>query len=312
MNFPKNFRAATFDFLISPKERIDLPQHLGSSVRGGFSQAFRKISCGLKDKRCTQCLLGEQCAYSYIFETPLPKKASMAKKYPYAPYPFVLEPPLERISAHQISFGLVLIGRAIDYLPHFIYAFSELGRRGVDRGRGRFQLVEVKSNKKAVYSSSKRALRTDYEVMTGDEILSRSLKGVKKLEVRFLTPTRIRSDSEPTSHIDFPSIIRNLIQRISLLSYFHCGEEMDEDLRGMTERAKKITLESSELSWYDWERFPKKQRKKLKLGGFIGAARFSGDLDEFLPYLFAGELVHIGKGTSFGLGRYRLKNETTP
>ncbi len=311
MDFPRNFRAAVFDFLISPKERIDLPRYLGHSLRGGFSQAFRKISCGLKDKRCDQCLLSENCAYSYIFETPLPRHSGMAKKYPYAPYPFVLEPPLEMISAHQIAFGLVLIGKAIDYLAHFICAFAELGRRGTGKGRGRFQLLEVRSDRKTVYSTSRMVLGRDYREVTSEEILSRPLKGVKRLEVRFLTPTRMKSDSKPTSRIDFSTIIRNLLQRVALLSYFHCGEEIDGDMKGMIDRAKKITLESSELSWYDWERFPKKQRKKLKMGGIVGVAKFSGNLDEFLPYLSIGELVHIGKGTSLGLGRFRLRNETS-
>lgn len=311
MDFPERFRVARFDFLISPKERMDLPQYLSSVLRGEFSQAFKKISCGLKDKKCPPCILKENCAYSSIFETPLPEGKELARRYSYAPYPFVLEPPLERISAHNIGFGLVLIGRAINYLPHFIYAFSELGRTGTGRGRGKFQLIEVKSERKTIYSSSKKILHKGYREVTGEAILSDRQKGVKRLEFHFLTPTRMIADGKLASKIDFPLIIHNAIQRILLLSYFHCGEEMGGDLKGLKERAKGIALESSELSWYNWDRLSKKQRKKLKLGGFIGSATFSGELDEFLPYLTLGEHVHIGKGTLFGLGRYRLRDATS-
>ena len=49
----------------------------------------------------------------------------------------------------------------------------------------------------------------------------------------------------------------------------------------------------------------------MKLGGIVGKASFSGNIKEFLPLLKIGELVHIGKGTSFGLGKYEIEYEKT-
>jgi CRISPR/Cas system endoribonuclease Cas6 (RAMP superfamily) len=47
--------------------------------------------------------------------------------------------------------------------------------------------------------------------------------------------------------------------------------------------------------------------KKMKLGGFVGEVGFEGEgLPEFLPLVPAGEILHVGTGTSFGLGRYRI------
>ncbi len=41
------------------------------------------------------------------------------------------------------------------------------------------------------------------------------------------------------------------------------------------------------------------------LGGFLGKISYEGDnLKEFLPLVFIGTLIHIGKGATFGLGRY--------
>jgi len=44
----------------------------------------------------------------------------------------------------------------------------------------------------------------------------------------------------------------------------------------------------------------------MKLGGFLGNITFEGDLKEFIPFIKLGEYIHIGKQTSFGLGKYEI------
>ena len=45
----------------------------------------------------------------------------------------------------------------------------------------------------------------------------------------------------------------------------------------------------------------------MNLGGFAGEIEYEGDgIDEFLPLIAAGELLHMGSNTSFGLGMYEI------
>jgi len=137
----------SFTFTIEAKETIFLPPYKGSTLRGGFGYAFKRVVCALKDKECLNCILKEKCIYSYIFETPPPSDTKIMRKYKAAPHPFIIEPPPEKKKGYKagddINFGLILIGKAIDYLPYFIYAFHNLGEIGIGKGRSKFQLKKV-------------------------------------------------------------------------------------------------------------------------------------------------------------------------
>jgi len=47
----------------------------------------------------------------------------------------------------------------------------------------------------------------------------------------------------------------------------------------------------------------------MMMGGCIGSITFAGNLTQFMPFLLLGEKINVGKGTSFGLGKYRLQRE---
>ena len=144
------FPAKKFEFKITPIEPIILPLYKGSTLRGGFGNAFRRVVCALKKNDCGECILKEKCVYSYIFETPPPSDTKIMRKYTSAPHPFILEPPPEKKRGYtpkdEITFGLTLIGKAVDYLPYFVYTFDELGRMGIGKGRGKYELKTVRTN----------------------------------------------------------------------------------------------------------------------------------------------------------------------
>ncbi|MDO8785622.1 MAG: CRISPR system precrRNA processing endoribonuclease RAMP protein Cas6 [Syntrophales bacterium] len=42
-------------------------------------------------------------------------------------------------------------------------------------------------------------------------------------------------------------------------------------------------------------------------GGFVGSITYEGNMLPFLTPLKAGETLHVGKGTTFGLGKYEMR-----
>jgi hypothetical protein len=319
------FKISRFTFHLEAKESISLPPFKGSTLRGAFGHAFKNTACALKRQKCDSCILSEKCIYSYVFETPPPSDTAIMRKYPRAPHPFVLEPPEDERTlfskGERIVFGLVLIGKAIEYIPYFIYSFDVLGEMGIGKGNGKFALKEVHSclhgvsqrpeNTKedpvhVVYDdTSKKIERAPISVAWEDLVFD--LPQYEKTTLHFHTPTRIKYNGRYTSELEFHIMLRNLLRRISSLSYFHCDETLDLDFGSLIEMAQDVSVENSALTWYDWERYSASQRTRMKLGGFVGSITFRGDLKPFWPFLVLGQHIHVGKNTAFGLGRYEIQ-----
>lgn len=346
----KGFRLAKFRFTVCAKEHIRFPNYKGSAFRGGFGYTFKRVVCVIRDKKCDDCLLKQKCIYSYIFETPPPEDAEMLRLYPKVPHPFVIEPPITEKQTfepgEEFSFHLILIGNAIDYLPYFIYTFTELGKQGIGQGRGKYDLIQVEGidtgdNAVQIYNNKTQTLTNHYPVIHAHQLNSAELAypvsspcegedegGVKNsvtmsscklgegdsqgenhrntTTISLLTPMRFRFDGHITDKIEFHVLIRNLLRRISSLSYFHCGEKFQVDFKGLIEKSSAVMLVKSDIHWYDWKRYSTRQEEWMSLGGVTGAVSYEGDLSDFMLLLNLGEYVHVGKGTSFGLGKYEI------
>ena len=305
-----------FVFSLEAREPIILPSYKGSTLRGGFGNAFRRVVCALRRDDCVSCLLKEKCVYSYVFETPPPSNAKIMRKYRFAPHPFVIEPPPERKRAYRpgedIIFGLTLMGRALDYLPYFVYTFDELGRIGIGSGRGRYDLREVATDGVSIYNIRDKTLKSFarsallINMSLDNENLSVCLPA-GRLTLRFLTPTRIVFDEHLTPDLEFHILVRNFLRRLALLYYFHGeGDFSDWDFRGVIAKAKGIKVKGSELKWYELRRYSTRQDRKVQMGGLVGEITFEGPIGPFLPLIRAGEILHVGKGTTFGLGKYEI------
>lgn len=298
------------------RDPLQLPPYKGSILRGGFGTVFKETVCVVEHRDCARCLLRSRCAYPYVFDTPVPEDATRLRKYPAAPHPFVFLPPLEEKTLYRpgetLAFDLTLIGKGADFLPYFIYTFERLGeRRGLGKGRGRFSVesavwLSPQGEETLIYDGSAKTLRNSFRLVTVQDLCS-ELSTLHLLTLHFLTPTRLVYTEALTPVPDFHILIRTLLRRLSNLAYFHCGTELNLDFRGLITAAEQVETETSDLHWYDWERYSARQDARMKLGGFVGRVTYRGDLHFFLPLLRLGEVVHVGKGTSFGLGKYEIQ-----
>ena len=299
------------------EEPLLVPEYKGSMIRGALGHALKKVSCALKRFSCPECPIREKCAYSVCFETPIPKSSEIMKKYPKAPHPYILEPPLDSKEQYEpgekFICNLTLIGRAIDFLPHFIYALNVMAEEGFGKGRGKSKLISLDylSNEGQwipLYSSEDNEFLGNPYSFTIENIRNKrdSLQHEKNIKISYLTPTRLIIDGNLHDTGDIPYILPNLLRRLTLLQYFFCGGYLEKDVVPLIEISKTLQPTNSSFQWQDWVRYSSRQDRKVIMGGFIGSIEYEHIPSDILEILCWGESLHIGKGTVFGLGKYHL------
>jgi len=315
-------RFARFQFTIEALEALQLPDYKGSALRGGFGYAFKKATCLSRDRQCEQCLLKTACAYYTVFETKISKEtATLLRIGADAPHPFILEPPMtdERTfpQGSTLSYGLTLVGSAIEKLPFFMYAFWILGEDlGLGKGRGRFRLVSVRDGDGTVIYKNE-TLSGNFKVYTAKEMLGADKPEESVLALELLTPLRMKTAWQRetqglltaiTDNTHFRILLKALYHRAFVLTQLYCTDKPVEryDSREVPLVDAGVQLSQSKTRWIDWTRYSTRQKQQMQLGGMTGTVVFTGETGKYLPLFRLGEFLHIGKGSTFGLGKYRL------
>jgi hypothetical protein len=296
-----------------------LPFFKGSTFRGLFGHALKKVVCALKRQACSQCLLKQRCVYALVFETSACLDLPKNSKITALPHPFVIEPPLTSetyfLKGSAFDFNLLLFGEVNRSLPYFIYAIDRMGDIGIgkkiDGKRGRFSLREVKFGRNTIYTASDQKLNASD---TAQPLHLAKIKnqpdGKSRLIIFLETPLRIKFENRLKADLPFHVLIRAMLRRCaSLLDCYGDGEPA-LDYRGLVKRAGEVIVVEADLKWFDWKRYSHRQDKSMLMGGMTGSVTYEGNISEFMPLVDFCAEVHVGKQTAFGLGKIRSERLT--
>jgi CRISPR/Cas system endoribonuclease Cas6 (RAMP superfamily) len=75
--------------------------------------------------------------------------------------------------------------------------------------------------------------------------------------------------------------------------------------------AKDVAVKESHIGWYDWRRYSNRQEQAMMMGGMVGKITYAGVPGEYLPLLKFCEQTHLGKATTFGLGKIKVSSWPT-
>lgn len=296
---------------LQAESRVYLPAFAGSSFRGLLGWCLQAAACPRRPP-CRECREPDRCVYSYLFETSTSHAPAANHGSQEVPRPFVLEPPFGGRALEpgaRFHLGLRLFGEAIRYVAHFVYALEDMGRRGLGQDAARFRLVSA-----AQVGPDQRARlfyrdgRAEEEPQPWDlEEVAREGEDAARVEVRFLTPTRLVSRGRLLEVVEFHHLVRALLRRLNLVRTVHGEGPLEVDFGALVRLAEEVRLEEERLEWFDWTRHSSRQERSVDMGGVVGTAVYEGPVGPFLPLLRAGEVLHVGKATTFGMGRFEVK-----
>ena len=208
----------------------------------------------------------------------------------------------------QIALPAFFFGDGVICIDAFLLLLQALGERGIYRGQGRFVVSTLKLNhgmREEINIDAPSGNVAPAVVPLGWLLPHHSdLKQTVKLEV--LSPMRLIKKGKPLFRLTFNDFFTALLRRIGSLVALHAGAEIDLEHRRLIELADNVECPVYDLQWRDWRRL-EHGRSSQGIGGLTGTMTLAGTpLSELFWLLEVGSLLHVGKGATYGCGRYRL------
>lgn len=296
-------------FSLQAQRAGELPAFWGSMLRGAFGHAFKATLCQNQQAICENCEQPQACIYASVFETPLPEQSEWMTRYESVPHPFVFLPPLPGQAyslqrGEMLQFGMRVLAPAIEHLPYIILAWQLAAQTGLGAQQVPFELIQVENKQGQVLYQPGQVIETiKREPVLIAEVRQR--KGPINLYLE--TPLRLKAKGQILKNsLPFDRLISNLLRRLSTLLYFHNGQQIELDYAGLVAAARVVQTLNQQLYWQDAPRWSNRQQQKMNLGGLLGQIQYAPEATAFRPLLQAGAVLLVGKGTSFGLGRYQV------
>jgi hypothetical protein len=264
-----------------------LPPFLGSALHGVIGQTLRE--------RCRD-------AFRYFYQNQEDGVGAQDITKPY-----VLEPPLAEKTDYEagesIRFNMLLMGEAAPHIQGLLEALKGIEALGLGANRNRFELRQV------WHSEHKRYVWVNHQfyapAVRSAPLPCVRLDHVTGCVLNFVTPLRIRRDGEILRQMDAPTLVRGITSRVAQVCERY-GEGSDrEEAARLCGDSGALEIEDYRLVWKDLNRYSNRTQGKMNFGGLVGSIRLSGDLTALVPWICAAQTLHMGKNTTFGLGRFK-------
>ena len=291
------------------EEEALLPSFKGSMLRGAFGRALRSSLCVMgPDQGCETCGLRSACLYTRLFETFVEgEPPPFVKGEITAPRPFVLEAEEERrqfVPGDRLRFDLLLFGSAVQLQALAAVAVARMAGRGLGERRRRFALEEIAFLDAA---GRFRPLAAPGRPLAPALVPSHNGLPEDEITLCFRTPARFKAGGRLVQSLGFRALVFRMLARALEIAHFYGDREaIDWQFQPLLRQADRVRIVEQELTWKDLKRYSARQQTEMTLGGFVGSMRLAGNLAPFAPLLRVAEILHVGKGTTFGLGRIEV------
>ena len=289
--------------------RLDRPVNgfMGSAWRGLIGWELKRLLCPFAHKPgCKTCLIREHCPYFQLFED-----QSMFSGFQEKPRAYIVSPAECDPNGKQ-KLDITLIGRCIRSFPAVARAIESGGSMGLGPSRINYHIQGMEwvlpGGKRSPISLDECDGIGLHAAASLSDWLQAEPEVPDPVSFQFQTPVRLKIKGKYQGRMEWTDFFATLVRRLEALSLlFYEGEPLGKDgYMNLMHGFQQIDPLPNDLRWVEYSRYSNRQRKKVPMGGLIGNARLNGSDSWLLPWLLTAELVHVGKGTSMGLGKISI------
>jgi hypothetical protein len=270
--------------------------------RSEFFAEFRPLVC--KNGRiCSDCPQVE-CLYRMVTGQELATNPEGVRRHQKPSLPFVIAPsPLPPKAGESGEVTLLLAGSMVNHWLLFVDALRSLIARLTDKDAvtiERIESGEAAGGRQLIWQEGGELRHDRLVILTLETLLAASCLPGDTLGLRFTTPLSLVQSGQRLHTFDPSLFLRTLLRRLSSLVYYESGDELAGDYQLLTHLSREVKSFRSRFVWLD------PPGRQGRLAGLMGSCHLSGDLQAFHPILLLGEEWGVGKGASFGLGRFQV------
>lgn len=331
-----HIRYTVLEFTVCMLQNCILSEEKSSMLRGGFGNCLLDNYCisSVKPKPCKKCTFSTACLVQRIMYAPL--KISAESVHGNESEGYIIECLDKRTAFFEgdiLSFSVTVFGDIIVYLQPILQAFYQLGVKGIGNERAAFQIIEIKNQFGEKLYDNKNIFLNKYKFQYLDDYIQYRLKRFynindeqNDIEIKFISPLSIKYHGVILKQFHIGALFNALSIRIYIMNCFEGRQTVKRKWLDGTvwkdfskgiyvqEERKQLERETEYLPKMEIikederrvERYSFVQKRKISMDGITGKILLHGVTEEMLWYLFAGEVLHAGKHTSFGFGKYHI------
>ena len=297
-----HFKVVLLEDTILPADKV-------SALRGGMGEMLLRANC-VRNRECVKCDFESECIV----------RRTMYSKYDIVPQfvktndsiGYILECENydeEFDEGDSLQFQLILFGKTIVYFNQYLQAFFTLGMEGLGKEHARYRIVSVTNTQNQPLLVNGAVYMKNYQVQTIDEYVKYRMGRICGTEcqnrVVFHTPLTLKYQGVFLKEYHMDAMWNAILRRIYMLECFEGMENTVYDIEELMDSALP-DIEWQEAHHVGVRRYSSTQDRKMVLSGIKGFVQLDMIPAQILPVFLAGELIHIGKNTSFGFGRYSV------
>ena len=258
---------------------------LTNLLRGAILNRFRNQVCDDLTRQCSHCTLKQVCLYAGLFEN--------IEQNPRHLMPYILTLHAKD-EAQNYELEVILLASFLPTVPYFTHMLEKMAKDGFSHEHLKLQI---------------RSFNTENRIFQWPDEME--LDELEEISIQLTTPLCLFRDKKPLLHFEIGAFLAALSRRAKDLNdQYQQGksEYIDTTLPWMDIPSLSTTIAvKDDLALVEWDRNSQKHHNEIHRKGLVGRVSFSGlGLASLIPWLILMEDFHVGKGSSFGLGQYRI------